>query len=751
MTVNVFFQLQLRFFFQNVRFSIRSSVLFYLFLSLGSQSIFSQPPCSSNPAANDYCSGATPICNLNGYCGNTSSSYTPYVSSLNHSNETNTPLGNVFCAGIQNNSWLKFIADSTSAVFNIWVSNCQQDYGIQMQIYSTSDCYTYVPKSNCWNPGYQTNGQIVASNLVPGQVYYFMIDGSHGDVCDYVISATQGVNTTPTTTASQQICYGEAANITATGGSTYQWTSSPSDLTLSGQTSSSSILVSPQETTTYTVTVTKSGANTFCDNNVTVLSTMVIVNPLPEFSLSNTNDHCGLHDGTATVHITDSSGQYTYNWLLTPAQYTVTATGLTTGTDTVVVSNQYGCTGTESVLIGLDTFLAPVIAAPEVLCADSFVVLDVGSQYSSYLWSNSASTNSITITTGGLYSVQVWFSTCTGKDTVFLTVDTIPVPVIDGPEYICYGESDTLSIAGIYAFQLWSEEKTDTMIQITHGGAYWVVVSDSFGCRESSEIYILQRYGPNFTLTSTNEFCDRSDGTATADAQNGTGTIHYNWSTSDTIPSITGLTAGFYYIMVTDSFCPSYASVEIHETPGPIADFRVTPAIPEFNGSKTEVDFIDLSQGSVFSWQWDFGDGTYPEFIQNPTHYYDSSLIYSVELIVTDVNNCFDTIVKSLNIVDQFNMYVPNAFTPDGDGVNDLFFVQSFGVDVSGFSMWIFDRWGFEIFHTTSWLGTMSEGWNGTLQNSGETIIPGVYAYRIIVKDQKNIIHELFGHIVLIN
>lgn len=109
------------------------------------------PPCLANPAANDFCATATPICNLNGFCGNTSASYTA------------TGGGNlttVFCGSIENNSWLSFVANATTATLNIWVSNCALGYGIQMQIYSTNNCTNFTSVSNCWNPGVMQNGTI---------------------------------------------------------------------------------------------------------------------------------------------------------------------------------------------------------------------------------------------------------------------------------------------------------------------------------------------------------------------------------------------------------------------------------------------------------------------------------------------------------------------------------------------------------------------------------------------------------------
>jgi|GEM_PF-1453825 len=152
-----------------------------------------QPLCSSNPAASDACSGAPTIANLNGYCGNTSASYTP---------DQATGLTSAgFCGSIENNSWLSFVASATTAQFNVSVDNCYSSShtwsystsGIQMQVFGTSDCSTFTAYSNCWFPGIPTDGFVTATGLTPGQTYYLMIDGTFGDNCDYTIGASAGV------------------------------------------------------------------------------------------------------------------------------------------------------------------------------------------------------------------------------------------------------------------------------------------------------------------------------------------------------------------------------------------------------------------------------------------------------------------------------------------------------------------------------------------------------------------------------
>lgn len=160
------------------------------------------PECSSASAASDNCAKATLIQSPQGYCGNTSASYSVDIPGN---------LQNVFCGSIENNSWLQFVAAEEEASLNIFVNNCERGIGIQMRIYGTDDCYHFTPYSNCWNPAIETNGVVTATGLTPGKRYYLMIDGYAGDVCDYTISGGKGVEM-PQTYIEEVICKGETYN-----------------------------------------------------------------------------------------------------------------------------------------------------------------------------------------------------------------------------------------------------------------------------------------------------------------------------------------------------------------------------------------------------------------------------------------------------------------------------------------------------------------------------------------------------------
>ncbi|MEI6696662.1 MAG: gliding motility-associated C-terminal domain-containing protein [Bacteroidota bacterium] len=731
---------------------MKNRILILFFLLISSLGIIAQPPCTSNPVANDFCQSATPICNLNGYCGNTSATYTYWVSPTNHANETNTPLGSVFCATIQNNSWLKFIADSTVAIFNVWVSNCANNHGIQMQIYTTTDCYNFTPVSNCWNPQLPTNGQITAVGLIPGNVYFFMIDGTAGDVCDYVIAAHVGVGSSYSITPNQSICKGDSATITAGGGATYAWTSSPYDPSLASQSTLATVKLKPATTTYYTVIVSKSGSNAFCPNNIDTMYSLVTVKPVPVLGISATKDHCGVGDGSTTVTAGGGSGQYSYAWNTTPVQTTAVAVNLFQGFYKVLVSDSNGCKAKDSVNVVMDTLLAPQISGQPFLCHATTGVLNAGNNYSTYLWSTGASTQSITISTAATYIVKVTKNSCSGSDTLTVLDITVPTPVITGPSFICTGDTAQLTAAtGYFAYQ-WSNNVITRVISITSPATYSVIVSDANGCKANAAFVVLSKSGALLTSTSVSEVCGRANGSILVTAIGGQGNYNYSWSNGANSALITGLPHGNYNIAVKDSFCTTKLSIALAEIPGPLANFSVDPDFQIYTGETVTFSFHDLSHGSISYWSWNFDDASAFGNVPNPTHDYNVVGNYKITLIVMDTNACIDSMSKVIIVRDVFTFYIPNSFTPNGDGVNDVFSPKGYNVDASKFEMYIYNRWGNLVYSTKNWNGATADPWDGSYNNSGNLneVFEGVYVYKIIVKETGGPEHLYSGKIVLI-
>ena len=275
---------------------------------------------------------------------------------------------------------------------------------------------------------------------------------------------------------------------------------------------------------------------------------------------------------------------------------------------------------------------------------------------------------------------------------------------------------------------------------------------DAHGCTANSSFTILQKYAPALIISSINEICNRNNGSATVTASDGVGSYSYLWNNAGNTSSISGLHQGNYNVAVSDSFCTSRASIAIIETQGPQANFLIEPDFQIFFGEPVIFSFHDYSFGSINSWQWNFGDASPYNNLANNTHAYSAVGNYNVTLIVMDTNACVDSITKIIIVRDLFTFYIPNTFTPNGDGINDFFSPKGTNVDASMFEMYIYSRWGNLLFETKNWNGESSDPWDGTFQHNGnqDKVQEGIYVYKIIVKEMAGPEHEYSGTILVI-
>jgi gliding motility-associated-like protein len=202
--------------------------------------------------------------------------------------------------------------------------------------------------------------------------------------------------------------------------------------------------------------------------------------------------------------------------------------------------------------------------------------------------------------------------------------------------------------------------------------------------------------------------------------------------------SITGLAAGTYIVSVNDGNCYVTATVSIGNIPGPTADFGVTPQTATIDDPL--FTFTDNSSGSPVLWEWDFGDGT-TSSTQNPIHSYSASGTYMIILTVENSMGCRDSTMREVIVKDNFVIWIPNAFTPDGDGFNDYFGPKGVGIDPDGFEFYVYNRWGELIFFTTD----INQTWDGKVNN--RVVQQDVYPWLIIVKDINEKVHKLDGHV----
>lgn len=184
--------------------------------------------CGDNEPASDLFGGAPYICNLSGYCGKTSGDFgSDFPINLNTAGGS-CPSGLNFLGTIENNSWIKFIADSTAAIFDFNVplgGSCLN--GIQTAVFSyNGTSLTRMSPCVLSDNSHSGNFQLIASGLSVGETYYIMTDGNAGDICDFTINANVGVATV--NAGQDQFCaVGSPVNLSASGpsGATYTWNS----------------------------------------------------------------------------------------------------------------------------------------------------------------------------------------------------------------------------------------------------------------------------------------------------------------------------------------------------------------------------------------------------------------------------------------------------------------------------------------------------------------------------------------------
>jgi gliding motility-associated-like protein len=174
------------------------------------------------------------------------------------------------------------------------------------------------------------------------------------------------------------------------------------------------------------------------------------------------------------------------------------------------------------------------------------------------------------------------------------------------------------------------------------------------------------------------------------------------------------------------------------EYPKPDALFAVDPERTDIIFPDFEI--TDLATPNVVAWNYDFGDGA-TSTLRNPTHEYADTGYYDIEQIVVTEFGCMDTIEVTVRVDPEFRFYIPSAFTPDADGINETFYGS--GIGIVEYQMRIYDRWGELIFESND----ADFHWDGSYK--GQQVQKGVYVYQFDLLDVKGEPHKFRGHVTL--
>ena len=180
--------------------------------------------------------------------------------------------------------------------------------------------------------------------------------------------------------------------------------------------------------------------------------------------------------------------------------------------------------------------------------------------------------------------------------------------------------------------------------------------------------------------------------------------------------------------------------------PLPTADFDFQPQ--PITILAPQVQFINQSSGIITNYTWNLGDiynTNDTSSLINPSHLYSDTGTYMVSLLVTTQKGCSATVTKPLIIKEAYVIYVPNAFTPNGDGENEMF--KAVGEGINSFKLYIFDRWGNNLFYSED----INKGWEGNYLGKGNQIMQeDVYVWKIDLVDFSNKGHSLHGTVTLL-
>lgn len=176
--------------------------------------------------------------------------------------------------------------------------------------------------------------------------------------------------------------------------------------------------------------------------------------------------------------------------------------------------------------------------------------------------------------------------------------------------------------------------------------------------------------------------------------------------------------------------------------PFPVAQFNYTPEV--ISNINPEVHLIDNSQGAIYS-QWSFDD--IDVILDDELAYtFVDTGHHTIRLIVSDENNCKDTTTQIVDVTPINKYFLPNAFTPNDDGVNDIFKGKGIIININSFKMTIMNRWGQNVFETIN----PNQGWNGRFQNIGKPSQAGIYIVVVSYEDSRGNLHNIKNYFSLI-
>ncbi|MDD3876449.1 MAG: choice-of-anchor L domain-containing protein [Bacteroidales bacterium] len=589
--------------------------------------------------------------------------------------------------------------------------------------------------------------------------YTLTVTNSQG--CSGTVTTNVIVNALPLVIAGSNspVCIGNNLSLSVNTGVSWNW-AGPGGFNSTSQNPSINS-VTPVAGGTYTVTVTN---NQGCS---TSSSTIVSLNSNPVALAGSNSPIC--EGNSLNLHVNTGTS---WNWSgpdnfsSTLQNPIINSTNLSAaGTYSVTVTDANGCTGNSSLIATISP--APLLVAtafPSEICLGSQTTISSGGGFL-YVWNTGDIDESFTASplVTSTYTVSGTDNLgCTGTAQVQVIVHPNPtVSITPSQPAICEGEDIVITAVsnGLNPQFLWNNNNTSASLTVSPviNTPYSVVVTDVHGC--TGEVTTSVNVNP---LPDVDFEADPLSGcvphnvsfSSLSSASNS-----HNWNFGDnfsnnlTNPEHLYLISGIYSVTLTvtsSTGCSNTITknnyIEVY--PKPTASFYTSTNITdEF---ESEISFVNQSSGAT-SWFWLFGEGNNDSISQeeNPIYTYNSDGEYGVWLYVENQYGCSDSISKDILIKPLTTFYIPNSFSPNGDGINDYFGPVGVGFDTNSFEMYIYDRWGKLIFMTED----INYLWDGRISDTGNMAGQDVYSWVIFFnKPNKSESHlnRYIGSVILL-
>ncbi len=388
-----------------------------------------------------------------------------------------------------------------------------------------------------------------------------------------------------------------------------------------------------------------------------------------------------------------------------------------TGTYGVEVSDGIGCLGSDSVNLIVNVLPEVNLGNDRRICAGEVLNLNASNIGLNYIWNTGEGTQMITADSTGTYGVEVTDDVgCLGSDSVNLIVNELPVVNLGNDTTICEWDQLTLDAGNFGLRYLWITGARTQTIMVNEEAFYHVRVFDEIGCEGSDSINLEVERIPDLFDGEEKQICQGDSVFLFPTLERPL--MHTHWLGAENFDdTLLVHETGEYEGMVVGQYCqdtfpiqvwvldtPQIESIDVMGQNHYCFDFE-NPVI-EIKGRDAEA--VDVT--------W------YPG--AQVTHVFEPPQAGNYVYIADD-GECVSRYEMSVESYCEGQMFIPNAFTPNDNGRNDVF--QPISFHVYDYSLFIYDRWGNNVFESVD----PEEGWDGT-GKSGLEIPSGVYVYKLV-------------------